>query len=176
MSRISKTRRRHGSGVCHLATEARGQSVTRETARTRRASSPPAPSGDGAEQGHAGHRGEVDEVAAGGEVGSAGHAPTTTPTQVRPARRSARRVSSVWLSVPRPGRATTEHGRGELRGDVGQGAAVVVEPDEQAARALDEHEVVVVGELRAAAGGLSGADRRRAGTRRAAVAGASGSG
>ena len=47
-----------------------------------------------------------------------------------------------------------EHRRGELRGDVGERAAVVVEPDEEPARTLDEHQIVLLGQLQC------GRDRR----------------
>ena len=43
-------------------------------------------------------------------LGSGGHGVSTTPATVRPAERAASRVSSVWLIVPRPGRAATTSG------------------------------------------------------------------
>ncbi len=42
--------------------------------------------------------------------GSRGHAPITMPRQRRPRRSIASTVSAVWLSVPRPARATTTSG------------------------------------------------------------------
>ena len=80
----------------------------------------------------------------------------------------------VERAQPRGG--DDEHRRGELRGDVRERAAVVVETDEQAARALDEHEVVVRGQLQRGRDGLRSGGPAAAPTGRAAVAGASGSG
>ncbi len=42
--------------------------------------------------------------------GAAGHGVRTTARTSRPAVRAARRVSSVWLIVPRPGRAAMSTG------------------------------------------------------------------
>ena len=68
-----------------------------------------------------------------------------------------------------------EHRRGELRGDVGERAAVVVETHGDAARAFDEHESWSSASTDAAVAAASGRMGGRP-ARRAAVAGASGSG
>ena len=62
---------------------------------------------------------------------------------VRPRRLIASTVSAVWLSVPRPARATTISGASSSSRDVGDRAALVVEAHEQPAGALDDHEVVL---------------------------------
>ena len=74
------------------------------------------------------------------------------------ARASASQVSAAWLSVPRPARATTSTRRVEQRRATSASvAAVLVEAHEQAAGALDEHEVAVVAG-RATAAAIASAD------------------
>ena len=63
-------------------------------------------------------------------------------------------MSSVWLRVPRPAAQTTidlepdlvVEGAGQRDREVEEGAAVGVEPDQQPARPLDDHGVVVLRE------------------------------
>ena len=106
--------------------------------------------------------------------------PTTRPDGSSPRARSARTVSSVWFRVPRPARRPRRprpdpSGARQRGGQVEEGAAVGVEPHQQAAGALDEHGLVLVGEREDPVGVL--VDPAGSGTpcRRAAVSGASGS-
>ena len=146
--------------------------------RTRPGSSAsPRPSAIAPEQRHARHRGQVDEVAAVGEVGLGGPAPTTTPGAASARDGAARAtVSAVWLSVPSPAAATTSTGAASSAARSASVQPSVVERDEQPARALDEHEVVLGGELQRGGGRGLGDGRARAARARAAWCGASGSG
>ena len=54
--------------------------------------------------------------------GSLGHEPITMPRHSRPRRSIASTVSAVWLSVPRPARATTISGASSSSRDVGDRA------------------------------------------------------
>ena len=51
-------------------------------------------------------------------LGSSGHGVMTTPATVSPPARAASTVSSVWLIVPRPGRAAITTGRREVERQV----------------------------------------------------------
>ena len=56
----------------------------------------------------------------------------------------------MWLSVPSPARTTTTDGRADHAGQVGHRPGTGVRDahrDEQAARPLDEHQVVLGGQL-----------------------------
>ena len=104
--------------------------------------------------------------------GSWGQEPITMPRQLSPRCFIASSVSAVWLRVPRPGAGDHDQRRAQEARDVGDRAAGVVEVHEQAAGALDDDQLVMGGPRRS---------RRRPGAsahsaRRAAVAGASGSG
>ena len=94
-------------------------------AARRRAAGPPASPGRGG-------------CSASARSGSAGQEPMTRPASSRPRWAIASSVSAVWLSVPRPGRATSEHRGLQRVGEVGERRAVLVVADEQAAGALDE--------------------------------------
>ena len=66
---------------------------------------------------------------------------STTPAQLQAAVRHASRVSAVWLRVPRSGGDDEHDRRRQPAGQVGDRGALVVVADEQAAGALDQHEV-----------------------------------
>ena len=82
-------------------------------------------------------------------VGSPGHGVSTTPATARPAARAASSVSSVWLIVPRPGRAATTSGKPSATAR-SRTRAVARQRHEQAADALgDEHVRAGLGRRRA---------------------------
>ena len=86
---------------------------------------------------------------------------TTTPATARPRARATSTVSAVWLSVPRPGRATISERQAEREREVGERLALV-DRDEQPAGALDEDAVGARAQL-----ARGGHDRIQARLRRA---------
>ena len=107
-------------------------------------SSAPAPSGITASSGAI--RCRSSRLHRSASPGSAGQAPMTRPRTVRPRARSASTVSSVWLRVPSPAATTTTTSTSATAsrrdGEVEQGPARGVEPDQQPAGALDDHRVL----------------------------------
>ena len=88
---------------------------------------------------------------------------------------SGRRSSAVWLSVPSPAWRPRRARRVQRGGDVGE-RAVAVEPDEQPARALHEHQVVIAGQIFARLRGIGGRERAPGPRRRGVVAARAGRG
>jgi hypothetical protein len=125
--------------------------------------------GQGAEQGDAGDDRQVTEVLARREVGDGGPGSDDDARATQAARRQRFDGQRRRVERAEPGRGDDEHGCVEQAGDVGEGAGRVVgalplgEGHEQASRALDEHEVVGLGEQERGARGVGWVQPRPSG-------------
>ena len=169
-SRLSSSRL--GSLPC--ATQWTGQSVRAGLANAA-GSRPPAPAGRRRAAARPSTAGRSTRLQRAARSGSAGQAPMTTPAQVSPRRRSSSTVSSVWLSVPSPAAATTSTGAPSI---AATSASVPPSSSKRTSRPPAPSTSTRSWSAASSSAAVTTASGGRAGrpARRAAVAGASGSG